>query len=48
LSEEERRWLVEVLVAERAAIAAKHSSRLRDAFHQLARPCLRCRQLLPS
>ena len=32
LSEEERRWLVEVLVAERAAIAAKHSSRLRDAF----------------
>ncbi len=32
MSEEERRWLVEVLVAERAAIAAKHSSRLRDAF----------------
>jgi MFS family permease len=32
LSPDERRWLAEVLAAERAAIAAKHSSKLRDAF----------------
>ncbi|WP_164940823.1 MFS transporter [Bradyrhizobium zhanjiangense] len=32
LSPDERRWLAEVLAAERAAIAAKHSSTLRDAF----------------
>ncbi|WP_407193759.1 MFS transporter [Bradyrhizobium sp. STM 3566] len=32
LSPDERRWLVEVLAAEREAIASKHPSRLRDAF----------------
>ena len=32
LSSEERAWLGEVLAAERQAIAAKHSSRLQDAF----------------
>ena len=32
LSPEERRWLVEVLAAERQQIAAKHASRLKDAF----------------
>jgi ACS family tartrate transporter-like MFS transporter len=32
LSPDERSWLAEVLAAERQAIAAKHSSRLRDAF----------------
>jgi len=32
LSPAERRWLAEVLAAERQAIAARHSSRLKDAF----------------
>ncbi|MGJ4942648.1 MFS transporter [Bradyrhizobium sp. HKCCYLS1011] len=32
LTAEERNWLASVLSAERAAIAAKHSSRLRDVF----------------
>jgi D-galactonate transporter len=32
LSPEERSWLAEVLAAERQAIAAKHLSRLKDAF----------------
>ena len=32
LSPEERSWLAEVLAAERQAIAARHSSRLKDAF----------------
>jgi len=32
LSPDERRWLAEVLAAEREAIATKHPSRLRDAF----------------
>jgi len=32
LSPEERTWLVEVLASERQAIAAKHASKLKDAF----------------
>jgi MFS transporter, ACS family, tartrate transporter len=32
LSPEERSWLVEVLTSERQAIAAKHASKLKDAF----------------
>jgi MFS transporter, ACS family, tartrate transporter len=32
LSPEERSWLVEVLASERQAIAAKHASKLKDAF----------------
>jgi D-galactonate transporter len=32
LSPEERSWLIEVLASERQAIAAKHASKLKDAF----------------